>query len=126
MINGGRPPLPPPQRRSRPPHDAGYRGGRTENPHSRHKDGGGPRKTVVPPKNRVSASLHSSFRLFRSTAAPTTNVPGGRGGVPRGEISKRTVRGVEGASPSWGSGGKAPGSRERRWILIPPRISVVG
>src|SRR5262249_35760805 len=30
--------------------------------------GGGPRKTVVPPNNRISADLHSSFRRSRQTA----------------------------------------------------------
>src|SRR5262249_6826742 len=49
-----------------------------------------------------------------STATPTTNLPwGSRGRPPRRNIQTNDW-GVEGASPSWGSGGKAPGSREWR------------
>src|SRR5262249_51159117 len=68
---------------------------------------------LVPPP--LSVNLRSSFRLFRSTATPTTPIPtlgtptyaGGRGGVPRGETVKRT-RGSRGRQPPWGGLGAKP------------------
>src|SRR5262249_61283017 len=55
----GSPPVTPPTATVPTLNDAGYRWRRTETPHSGHTSGGGPRKTVVPPKNRILANLRS-------------------------------------------------------------------
>src|SRR5215510_5671827 len=71
----GSPPVTPPPTTVPTHNDAGYRWRRTETPHSGHPSGGGPRNTVVPPYNRISASLHPSFRLSRSTITrPSTTL----------------------------------------------------
>src|SRR5262249_35760807 len=97
---------------------------------------------VLPP---LPANRHSSPRFFRSTVARPSASSGqppprphllrpaghlrtlGVAGASPAEKRSKEQRGCRGRpAPCWGSGGKAPGSRENRWIVIPPRISVVG
>src|SRR5262245_50992704 len=99
MVNGGRPPLPPRQRRSRPSRtpDTGEGGPKLPIPAIQVEADLGRRWFLQRTESRSTA--RSSFRLFRSTATPTTPTPtlgtpryaGGRGGVPRGETVKRTA-----------------------------------
>src|SRR5215475_11983146 len=78
----GSPPVTPPTTTVPTHNDAGYRWRRTETPHSGHPSGGGPRKTVVPPKNRVSANHRPSLRLSRPTATRPSTTLGQPSPVP--------------------------------------------
>src|SRR5262245_1225782 len=137
MVNGGRPPLPPRKRSSDPgmTPDTGEGGPLFPIPAIQVEVDLGIRWFLLPTESRsnfprpsttlgqpplvpppLPVDRRSSFRLFRSTATPTTPTPtcgtptyaGGRGGVPRGETVKRSA-GVQGAaSPLLGVRGRSP------------------
>src|SRR5262245_63356216 len=104
----GSPPVTPPTTTVPTHNDAGYRWRWTSTSHSGHTSRGGPRKTVVPPNNRISASLHSSFRHSRPTAARPSTTLGQPPFVPP-RLSANRLSSFRRSRPTFARPSTAPG-----------------